>query len=46
VMLKDEDEVKLCRAWIEDNRILERVVSEMRKLSAQVLAVQTRKKRR
>jgi hypothetical protein len=46
VLLKDEDEVKLCRAWIDDNRILERVVSEMRKLSAQVLAVQTRKKRR
>jgi|HubBroStandDraft_1064217.scaffolds.fasta_scaffold25999_4 hypothetical protein len=46
VLLKDEDEVKLCRTWIDDNRILERVVREMRKLSAQVLAVQTRKKRR
>jgi len=46
VLLKDEDEVKLCRTWIDDNRILEQVVREMRKLSAQVLAVQARKKRR
>jgi hypothetical protein len=45
VLLKDEDEVKLCRAWIDDNRILEPSVSEMRKLPAQVLAIQTRKKR-
>ena len=43
VLLKDE--VKLCRTWISDKRIFERVVREMRKLPAQVLAVQTRKKR-
>ena len=45
VLLKDENEVKLRRVWTDDNRISDRLVREMRTLSAQVLAVQTRKKR-
>ena len=44
-VLLSDDEAVLYRAWIARNRELERVIREMRKVSARALTLQTRGKR-